>query len=53
MLCKCSPYVTNIERSIAKIYMTNFAPGPGQATASHSIACGVTFVCESAQGRLA
>jgi hypothetical protein len=29
--CKCSLYVSNIQQSIAKIYMTHFAPGPGQA----------------------
>jgi hypothetical protein len=32
--CKCSLFVTNIQQSIAKIYMTHFAPGPGQAIAA-------------------
>jgi hypothetical protein len=37
--CKCSLYVSNIQQSIAKIHMTHFAPGPGQATVGNSLAC--------------
>ena len=44
MPCKYSLYVTNIERSIAKIYMSHFAPGPSQAIVESTLACGITIV---------
>jgi hypothetical protein len=40
--CKSSLYVTNTKQSIAKICITNFAPGPGQAIVENRLACGIT-----------